>query len=337
MNSQLDYGPLRQSVSIADLAGHFRQLPKSQKIALLIAACVDIFFIIMALIAVPSLVTSLQDTDEGRFTTDFVWVFIGTIAVVLLFGYIHSQRETVRLRQFALLNSLTYYSGPLEGPRSGLLFQQGDEKYFQYLFGFSKGSIAEFGDYQYDTGSGRDRTTHYYGFVHVKLPRRLPNMVLDSRQNNILGATGLPGSLRKDQILHLEGDFDNYFTLYAPKEYEQDALYIFTPDVMRAMVDAENHYDGEIVDDDFYLYTKRLDMQNVDSIEELLSVANRITGQLDKQASQYKDERVEATPATQGTIAVPGARLQLSTISRSIIVVIAVLFAYWIIWLVYSH
>ena len=36
----------------------------------------------------------------------------------------------------------------------------------------------------------------------------------------------------RTQVLSLEGDFDRYFTLYCPKEYERDALYVFTPDLM---------------------------------------------------------------------------------------------------------
>lgn len=103
--------------------------------------------------------------------------------------------------------------------RNGVIFQHGNSRRFDMLFTPSKGGIYEFGAYRYDTSSGRRRTTHYYGFVHVKLPRTLPNLILDSNHNNLLGETGLPGSMDQKQQLHLEGDFDKYFTLYAPQGY----------------------------------------------------------------------------------------------------------------------
>lgn len=79
-------------------------------------------------------------------------------------------------------------------------------------------------------GSGKNSTTHNWGFVALSLDRALPHMVLDSRSNNgLFGGTNLPTVFSKDQVLSLEGGFDTHFTLYCPREYERDALYVFTP------------------------------------------------------------------------------------------------------------
>ena len=75
-------------------------------------------------------------------------------------------------------------------------------------------------------------------------------MVLDSKANNALfGSTSLPVAFARDQVLHLEGDFDRHFTLYCPKEYERDALYVFTPDLMALLIDETGDLDVEIRDD----------------------------------------------------------------------------------------
>ena len=75
-------------------------------------------------------------------------------------------------------------------------------------------------------------------------------MVLDARSNNgLFGGTNLPSQFSKDQILSLEGDFSEYFTLYCPREYERDALYVFTPDLMALLIDQTSTFDVEIVDD----------------------------------------------------------------------------------------
>ncbi|MGO2519117.1 MAG: hypothetical protein ACTH8F_03255, partial [Microbacterium sp.] len=95
-----------------------------------------------------------------------------------------------------------------------------------------------------------------WGYVAVKLDVPLPNIVLDALGNNGFG-TNLPASFRKDQALSLEGDFNKYFTLYCPEGYEQDALYLFTPDIMARFIDNAAELDVEIVDDWLFLYTKR--------------------------------------------------------------------------------
>ncbi|GAA1220365.1 hypothetical protein GCM10009655_19930 [Rhodoglobus aureus] len=54
-------------------------------------------------------------------------------------------------------------------------------------------------------------------------------MVLDARANNqLFGFSNLPKSFARDQVLKLEGDFNEHFTLYSPRHYERDALYVFT-------------------------------------------------------------------------------------------------------------
>lgn len=329
----LDYAPLAQAVSYKELFGYLKELPRNKKIVLWVAAGIDMLFVILGIIALPWTLASINAGSVDSFQANFVWVIVGVAALLAPVVYLYSQQEAVRIKRFIHANNLTYYHGPLVGDNKGLIFQYGHSKSFEYVFGLKNSPIREFGTYSYVTGSGKSSQTHYYSYVLVKLPRTLPNMVLDSRENNIFGQTGLPKTLSKDQVLELEGDFNNYFTLYAPKQYERDALYIFTPDVMQAMVDAPNRYDGEIVDDEFYLYTKRLSIHDTDAIEELLSIASRITGQLDKQATNYRDERVASS--TRNSIATPGARLKSPIVSQAIIVVIAVLATYWIVSLLY--
>src|SRR5690606_410461 len=116
--------------------------------------------------------------------------------------------------------------------------------------------FVEFANYRYTTGSGKNRTTHTWGYVAVKLDVPLPNIVLDARGNNTLGSN-LPASFSEDQRLSLEGDFDRYFTLYCPRGYEADALYLFTPDIMARFIDHAAEMDVEIVDDWMFLYMRR--------------------------------------------------------------------------------
>jgi hypothetical protein len=107
----------------------------------------------------------------------------------------------------------------------------------------------------YRTGSGKNESTHRWGYVAVKLSTPLPNIVLDAVGNNGLFGS-LPAALDGSQRLSLEGDFDRTFTLYCPSGYEADALYLFTPDIMARFVDHAAALDVEIVDDWLFLYTR---------------------------------------------------------------------------------
>jgi hypothetical protein len=73
-------------------------------------------------------------------------------------------------------------------------------------------------------------------YVAVTLPEPLPHVVLDARANDGHGRD-LPATVRRGQRLSLEGDFDRSFRLYVPDDYERDALFLLTPDVMAALVD----------------------------------------------------------------------------------------------------
>jgi hypothetical protein len=219
-------------------------------------------------------------------------------------------RRHVRLQAFAAQNNLTYIADQAYNGRPGVIFGEGDSRIFVDLLQTNSQPFIEIGNYRYTIGSGKNRHDVNFGFVRVKLPRRLPNMVLDAHSNNFLGRfSNLPAGLSGNQKLALEGDFNNYFTLYAPADYGRDALYVFTPDVMQALVDAAHKYDCEVIDDDFYIYSSgQIDLTDQTRIEELLGVIKVIQPELVEQTDYYADERVGSRAAN--LIAEPGARLK---------------------------
>ena len=157
--------------------------------------------------------------------------------------------------------------------------------------------FVEFANYQYTTGSGKNRTTHRWGYVAIKLDVPLPNIVLDATSNNGLFGSNLPATFDRDQKLSLEGDFDEYFSLYCPEGYEQDALYLFTPDIMARFIDHAAALDVEIVDDWLFLYGKR-EFSSLDPATWawLFSV---VAALLDKfaQWARWRDEKLQADAA----------------------------------------
>jgi hypothetical protein len=131
-----------------------------------------------------------------------------------------------------------------------MIFRSGGGGRDDEHFASTSGRETRFGNCSYSVGvSGDTQTSISRGYLAVRLDAPLPHLVLDAKANNGLLATRLPGQFARDQVLQLEGDFDRYFTLYAPRQYERDALYVFTPDLMATLIDHGSDYDVEIVDD----------------------------------------------------------------------------------------
>ena len=146
----------------------------------------------------------------------------------------------------------------------------------------------------------------------MNIPRKVPHIIVDNKHNNLLGLfSTLSGELHREQALHLEGDFDDHFTLYAPKEYERDALYLFTPNVMQAILDTMPNADLELVDDSLIVYeTKQKSVTRKDTIESLLAVATILAPKLGHQVDYYTDERVDSR--SKNTVSSKGRRLNAS-------------------------
>ena len=194
----------------------------------------------------------------------------------------------------------------------GMIFNLGDSRGRTDLVRGDRPRFVEFGNYSYTTGSGKDRTTHQWGYVAVKLDVPLPNIVLDATSNNSVFGSNLPATFDKDQRLSLEGDFDKHFALYCPQGYERDALYLFTPDIMARFIDNAAALDVEIVDDWLFLYGRR-QFSTLDPATWawLFSV---VAALLDKfaQWSRWRDERLmtdaaaAALPASAAAARRPG-------------------------------
>jgi hypothetical protein len=327
--NSIDYTSLQQPVTAEDIAA-YRQFEKDYNSKLrspLGAKALDkkvliIVLIIMALIFVPivlSLLVSLGSLivvaargDSSASISAFLVVIVVVGAVVALGVAVrHQQKRLARMYRFALRNNIQLHvkkRALLPAEYSGLIFDEGHARVVNDAYVFADNT--EVGNYQYTTGSGKNSKNHYWMYARIKLTRRLPNMVLDARANNLFGRmSNLPDSFHKDQTLSLEGDFNNHFTLYAPKEYETDALYVFTPDVMAAVIDAGKAYDMEVVDDNLMIYAKgRIDLTKEQQLRPLLHIIDTIAGELKDQSKRYADERVG--DRTMNIVAEPGRRLK---------------------------
>lgn len=275
------------------------------------------FFVVFGsvfLTVVGSIISSLASIGTGETGASFLFGAIGAVLPILVMGgaiaaiAIFLTRGTLgrnerwyRLDRFAEANGMSYVPALQNPALPGMIFGTGSSRSSSDLVRGDSPRFVEFANYQYTTGSGKNRTTHRWGYVAIKLDVPLPNIVLDATSNNGLFGSNLPATFDRDQKLSLEGDFDQHFSLYCPEGYEQDALYLFTPDIMARFIDHAAALDVEIVDDWLFLYGKR-EFSGLDPATWawLFSV---VAALLDKfaQWARWRDEKLQADAAASAT------------------------------------
>lgn len=304
----LDYSAFNQPITQADIAAFKAVEIKKSKVT---ATAVTIVFVVIGLIIFDMIAIT---TITSSFNTPVVLaiplaLLFTALPIFLVTTAIRSLRKKrAALHKFAVANGLHFIYDVADPGYAGMIFDEGHGRSIQEALVFNDGT--EIGNYRYVTGSGKSRQEHDWGYVRIKLARHLPNMVLDARKNNLFGSlSNLPDSFSRGQTLSLEGDFDKHFTLYAPKEYGRDALYVFTPDVMASVIDAGQAYDMEVVDDNLMLYIPGRVMLNSEArLAPLRSIVEEISSELRDQSNYYADDRVGDRSIN--IVAEPGRRLK---------------------------
>ena len=311
--SSFDARPLTDPVDPAAVRAFAAELRARGTRSMAVSSVIAIVAVsIAALVMLPilfSVVLSLASAtgSSGAAAIPVVLLLLVAAGVgVLIWMAVRNARATrYRLHRFAQANGMTYEPRVDDPPLPGMIFHLGRSRLATDLVRGTHPRFVEFGNYQYTVQSGKNSTTYRWGYVAVKLDVPLPNIVLDATGNNGFGSN-LPASFQRAQRLSLEGDFDRHFTLYCPEGYEQDALYLFTPDIMARFIDNAAQLDVEIVDDWLFLYTPRkASTLDPATWAWLFGAVGALLTKLDQWA-RWRDERLAERLAAQpsaGTVA----------------------------------
>lgn len=244
---------------------------------------------------------------------------LATVFAVLYHASQRTIRRHVRMHDFAARCGLAYDPIGLYGAiGSGVIFHIGHSRRHRGILSHGKDGqrLFEAGLYQYTIGSGKYRRTRIWQYAAMRLPRRLPHILLDSAdyERKVLGkraANDLPGVLSLyGRRMSLEGDFDKYFTLYGPQGYDIDVRYILTPDVMAALIGAASQFDVEIVDDMLFFYIRHGEIVADETrlLGELLHAVAVAGREIYDQVDRYTDDQVP-NAWTANAVAEQGRRL----------------------------
>jgi len=129
----------------------------------------------------------------------------------------------------------------------------------------------------------------------LPLTRTVPHLTLVPVAAGIEWATRRVSAEARAQVISLEGDFDRHFTLYAPRDYTTDALYIFTPDVMAALIDHASGFSITLVDDRLIVrpLLGTFDLTDDALWRRLLAVLDSVAPEVAGQTLRYRDDRSE--------------------------------------------
>jgi len=328
----MDYSLLTQKPTKEQIDQFEQRYPLSKR-ALRRLVISIVLFAVMALVFLSSGITNLGPEAKGGigiaiFCYSIVALFI--LGIVLTLAGSKKQRErSTQIQLFAEKNNLTY-TRYIENPAyAGMFFSIGRNRMLSDVIGsVSAHPPFEIGNLEYSQRAGRSEHTYFRGYVRIKLERNLPQIVLDATSNDLklLGKniSTLPVDFAKSQRMSLEGDFDKHFSLYAPKEYERDALYIFTPDLMALLIDNASAFDAEIVDDQLFIYSSLMQFQltNPAIMERLMSIVQVVGKKATSQTDYYSDEKIG--DRAQNAVAPGGKRLREGISVFAIIFVIVV-------------
>jgi len=322
-----DYSALHSPVSAQQIAAFKEEVRLSGKpwytqnilqvvFVLIGFAFITLVALAMALPIMASLVSRFAETLNplnllgllGIMLFAGVFVFGMVVAVRASFGGAKWKRW-YRLSKFGQANGMEFTPRSPAPSYAGMIFQDGHGRLTYDHLRKVSGRYLDVGNFQYTTGSGKNQSTHRWGFMAFNLDRRLPHMVLDSKANNGLFGSNLPASMATDQVLSLEGNFNDYFTLYCPRQYERDALYVFTPDLMVLLIDNAAPFDVEIIDDWMFVYSKApFRADDVATYQRLFRIIDTVGAKTLTQTDRYVDDRIGNFQAN--VVAPQGQRLK---------------------------
>lgn len=157
-------------------------------------------------------------------------------------------------------------------------------------------------------GEQRATIQRPFAFIELPLPSAVPHIVLANRKRSIIPTLGLGrGAARMD----LEGDFAKTFRLIVPEGYQQDALYIFTPDLMARVLDLGSGAEIELVSDRLSVYlpsSTRFD--RAETMTAALTLAEEFHRRFALRTALYRDDDAGELAARAGVaVGLRGQRL----------------------------
>jgi len=184
-------------------------------------------------------------------------------AAAVAIMYLKKMSRNLFMQRFALLASFDYQS---EAPAESLdapYLQMGLNRSLQDIVsGTYQSYPLQFFNYNCVVGSGKSRHTITFTAARIGYKATLSRIFLDAHHHYFTEDAALslntPFLDKNEEFIKLEGDFNKYFTLYAPKGYEIETLQILTPDIMEDLIAYSKNFSLEFYGSNLYIYSRKV-------------------------------------------------------------------------------
>lgn len=121
----------------------------------------------------------------------------------------------------------------------------------------------------------------------LTLPLEMPHIFMRNQQsgNKFIGA--LPRNFDDDQRVSLEGNYQQWFTVYTHRRTRTEALTLLAPNVMATLIDSNLKFDVEFVGNKLYLYTSDY-YTTTQELQEAFSTLDALIKHLKHQIKSWK-------------------------------------------------
>lgn len=171
----------------------------------------------------------------------------------ILYGIINKGKRSLQIEQFCKDNNFSLQPLLDVGDKTGSLFNRGHSRIISnQMSGVDDDTEFCIYDYQYTTGSGKSSRTYQFGVAEITLKQKFPHILVDNKRDGSISGF----EFDKSQKLELEGDFNTYFSVYGPKEYEIEVLQVLNPSVMVSLLSMHESFDIEIIGNKMYIYNR---------------------------------------------------------------------------------
>lgn len=200
---------------------------------------------------------------------------------------VNNARKEEILKEFAIDNNFKFVKDT-GYESSGVVFQAGNNDHTTSgtVEGELYGHKISLYTHRFSTGGGKSRMTHSYGVMEIGLTKAVPHIFIDSKKNNWFSGETLD-VFRAQDMVELEGDFNDYFRIFAVKDYAMEVLTLLNPAFMQSLIENATRVEIEMIDDRAFIYVRDAFFTNKDSIIKVFNAAEFLILNLSKQLDTF--------------------------------------------------
>ncbi|WP_282848187.1 hypothetical protein [Microbacterium oxydans] len=304
----VDLEPLRRSAGLRDILTYERicGIPPHRRFLVILMA---------VLLFAVAMLTGLWFLGRGDILTvaPILGIFVIGYTVLAAFGFLWwvvGLSRRVKIAAFAWQNGWAYADLLEHTRRPGAAFTRVVHGRERAVMACDDARMPFELGMHHSVSRGQERATiqRPFAFIELPLPASVPHIVLANRKHSIVPTLGLGRGAAR---MELEGDFAKTFRLIVPEGYQQDALYIFTPDLMAPVLDLGSGAEIELVSDRLYVYLpSRTRFDRAETMAAAITLAEEFHRRFTARTELYRDDDAGGLAARAGvSIGLRGQRL----------------------------